>query len=382
MNIDSSMPSDEPSRLVYRDYQPGDEKQIVALMAPYWSHTISCDEWIHEYIGSPDGPTISRVCEIDGRIVAHYALILMQMTVAGRNVLGGKGEGSIVDKEYRKTSPRLKHLLPPDRAIFTRLSREVWEAGIARGVDIMWGFPNKMALGGHLKAGWDNWVWNRRMLIRPVCIMGTARFFTGIVPSRCQSMLAYLAAGPLWFFTRRLRSFRHKRGATVVLVDEFDERVEYLWQRLAERHRFISINRNCHHLNWRFAHEPYLKVIMVSKGRVVGYVIGLPEDNRGVHRLNIVDIVIDDDLFSEIGQLLGGLLEATKTKIDLISISSYYSGCDYGERLNKEVRKYFFPASRLRPQATIIKVNPVSGDENIIKNPANWFVSDLFRELF
>jgi hypothetical protein len=366
----------------YRDYRPGDERQIVELMSPYWEHINSSNDWTHEYRDSPDGPGISRICEIDDCIVAHHGLIPMQMCIDKQNVSGAKSEGIIINAGFRRNSPLLGHLPPEERSIFDTLIRHTWEAGTGKGIIVAWGFPNSMSQRGFLRAGWDNWPLYRRTLIRPVNVTATARYLSGMAPRWIRPFMNCLAPVPLWLLTRNLQPLKGNQDTRVARVEEFDEGVDRFWQRLTGRHRINSINRTCRHLNWRFAHEPYVKTVLLSEGELGGYAIGLPEEKNGVLNLRIVDLLLDADLFPSLGQLLGGLLESAGSNIDLLIINYYYRGCDYGERLGKEIRKYFLPASRLHPQAAIIRLSDACDNREAIKDPSNWLVSDLFRELF
>jgi hypothetical protein len=372
-------PSPSPA---YRDYLPGDENQIVELMSPYWEHINSSDDWTHEYLDSPDGPSISRVCEIDDRIIAHHGLIPMQMSIDKHNVSGAKSEGIIINAEFRRNSPLLSQLPPEERSIFDTLISQTWEAGTKKGIFMAWGFPNNMSRSGFLRAGWDNWTLYRRTLIRPVNITATARYLSVMAPRWSRAFLTYLAPVLLRLLTKNLQSLKGNRNACVVSVEKFDERINRFWQRLNERHRINSIDRTYRHLNWRFAHEPYVKTVLLSEGEARGYAIGLPEEKNGVRILRIVDILIDENLFPSLGQLLGSLLEAAGANIDLLSLNCYYHGCNYGELLGKELRKYMIPASRLHPQAAIIRISDSCDNKEAIKDPANWLVSDIFRELF
>jgi hypothetical protein len=203
-----------------------------------------------------------------------------------------------------------------------------------------------------------------------------------MAPRWIRPLMTYLMPVPLWLMSRNLRPLKGKYNTSVIPVEEFDERIDRFWERLTERHRINSISRTSRHLNWRFAHEPYVKIALISDDEVGGYAIGLPEENKGSRNLRIVDILLDESLFPVLGQLLGGLLEASGPNIDLISINRYCRGCDYGERLGKEIMKYFLPASRLHQQGAIIRLSDECANKEQIKDPANWLISDLFRELF
>lgn len=384
MSLEQCDPDEMLTKLIYRDYHPGDEDQIASLMSRNWKHIQRASDWLHEFVHSPEGSCVSCVCEVDGQIVGHYGLILMEMTLAGQRVLGGKGEGSVVHPEFRKNSPRLKHIPFEQRSIFERLSGEVWREGIDRGVGVMWGFPNEMALHGHQRVGWESFILRARKLICPVSAIGTAHLLATLIPrgSRLSTFTTPLIALPLWFYIKCGRSLRQPGNLDVVLVKEFDERIDYFWQRVVKRYPMISINRTYRHLNWRFAHEPYIRVVCLLDDQIAGFAIGLLKDEKGIVEFRLIDLVVDDEVFPFLGEMLYGLLDAAGPgKIDFISTLSI-EGCEYQRRLNDELKKYFKLGLPMETLTAILKVNPSLSSENYVRNSGNWFINTLFWELF
>ena len=377
------MQNSKHPELTYRGYRPGDENQIARLMMPHWKDIKEARDWSHEFMDSPDGPGISRICEVDGRILGHNGLILMRMTVGDKTVLGGKAEGAVVSGEYRKAVPRLAHLFPGHRPIFLDLSRQLLEEAMAQNVAIMFGFPTRMALYSQLKAGWDSWVLREQGLIRPISIVRSARLLSRKIGGSHRSpILDSLLAVPLWLVMRSMWPLWWHRNGSVVPVDSFDDRIDHLWQSLAERHQMISIKRTFRHLNWRFAHDPYVRAILVSNGQLRGYGIAMTRSGEEFTELQIVDLVIDDGYFDCLGQILRSLIEQAGSKIDLVTVQCFHGGCAYGVRLNSELKKYFLPATRVKSKTGILKVNPPYCDDAAIRNPANWLINPVFAERF
>lgn len=379
------MREEKALEMVYRDYHQGDENQLVPLMSGHWSHIQNVEDWLHEYVESPDGPCVSRVCEANGQIVGHYGLILMQMTVAGQKILGGKGEGSIVDREFqREYVTQLRRLPPESRSIFERLSREVWTEGVSRGVGIMWGFPNQMALPGHLKAEWGTLLLNSVKLVRPLSSAGIARALARRISWKhgIAGYLARLAAIPLSLAINLMRPLKQPGNHEVVAVPHFDDRVDDCWQRIVERNPMISIDRTSRHLNWRFGHDSYVRVVCLSGDQVTGYAIGLLNETDGIVDFRLIDLVVEDSAFQSIPKILVGLVSATGAKtIDLIS-AECIEGCDYQQRLQAELKKSLLFSSEGSEVTAILKINPQMSDGDYLRNPKNWFISTLFHELF
>ena len=383
MSTNPSMQNSKRPELTYRDYRPGDERQIARLMMPHWKSIREDRDWIHEFIDSPDGPSVSRICEVDGRIVGHNGLILMQMTVGSKTVLGGKAEGAVVSREYQKAAPLLVQLPPRDRPIFLNLSRQLWERAMAQDVAIMFGLPTRMALYGHLKAGWDIWVLREQGLIRPINTLRSARLLSKKVSgSHWSQVMQWVFPIPLWLVMRFLRPVNRHRNRSVIPVDSFDDRIDHLWQSLAERHQMISIKRTSRHLNWRFAHAPYVRAILVSNGQLRGYGIAVTRDGWEFTELQIVDLVVDDGYLDCLGQILRSLIEQAGSKIDYVTVNCFHNGCSYGARLNSELKKYFLPATRVKSKTAILKVNPLHCDETTVKGPGSWFINTIFTEMF
>jgi hypothetical protein len=93
-------------------------------------------------------------------------------------------------------------------------------------------------------------------------------------------------------------------------------------------------------------------------------------------------LVIDDRYFDCLGKVLRSLIEQAGSEIDFATVNCFHDGCAYGARLNRELGKYFLPATRVRPKTAILKVNPLYCDDAATKDPANWFINPVFAERF
>jgi len=135
-------------------------------------------------------------------------------------------------------------------------------------------------------------------------------------------------------------------------------------------------------LNWRFAHAPYFRAILLSKGQLRGYGIAVARVREGFTELQIVDLVVDDGYFDCLGPILRSLVEQAGSGVDFVTANCFPNGCAYGERLNKEMKKYFLPATGVKSKTAILKVNPLHCDDAATRNPAHWFINPVFTEMF
>ena len=108
-----------------------------------------------------------------------------------------------------------------------------------------------------------------------------------------------------------------KKTSTVMLqVDEFDKRIDELWEMTNHQYKII-VKRDCEHLNWRYSSKSglnYKKFIALRDGAIKGYVILRKAEAGEINFGKIVDIYTSR--------------EDRKTIHDLIRYSINYFGRD------------------------------------------------------
>ena len=219
--------------IVFRQYRLGDESKIVDLFiigAPH-KRTMGFWEWINKY--GPFGQSIVEVGELDGKIVATYAVMPVQVQFRNELVKAGFGIQLFIHNEHRNIN---NTILIADR-VYKRCEKE--------GLNFVYGFPNDYAFPLHSKVmGWEH-----------------------IADFRCMEL-----------YTQKIKSdSEYDRDIKIERVEIFNEEIDNLWQQtsIADPAKNAVI-RNSSFLNWKFFNNPlehYIANVAKINGEVAGYMV-------------------------------------------------------------------------------------------------------------
>ena len=117
--------------MIIRRYKPGDEISITELfLISSPRHLRTPVYWRWSNLKNPYGKSLSLVVEEDDKIIAHYSVMPLKMSVDGDvHVVGGFGQQAVVHPSFRNLK------------IIMDLTDKVWEKA-ASGFDFIYGFPN------------------------------------------------------------------------------------------------------------------------------------------------------------------------------------------------------------------------------------------------
>lgn len=210
-----------------REYQPGDEHGILALLnevfaeenSDYQPRTLA--EWRWEYEQNPAGREVIVATEASGRVVAHYACLPARAVMAGESVHCGQGVDSMVAAEYRRG---LK-----SEGLFLRTARRYFDLyGVPEHNAYGYGFPNAKALRVGIR------MLAYQPVHAPVLTLGY-NLFEHPAPSRAEG-----EAG---------------EDGSILALESMDEQVDRLWERTAKDIR-LGIVRDRSYLTWRYLDCP------------------------------------------------------------------------------------------------------------------------------
>lgn len=245
-----------------RDYEEGDENGIVELLAHNWKHLKGVERlryWDWEYRGAPT-QAIVKVAVHEGRIVGHYSFLPLIMECGHLTVPGGKAEGGIVHPDYRGVDGL--RLLPEGerRTIYDILITETFKTAQKRGLRLLWGFPNKLALKGQVKAGYAHMVTPISSFVLPLDIRKTTRILIshvsrtiglkGIATFSPERMIGMLTAA-------KPAGISEEEMGRITIVEGINE-IDRLWRAFAGENDFITIQKNPGYLKWRMRDNPIL----------------------------------------------------------------------------------------------------------------------------
>lgn len=235
-----------------RDYQNGDEHQILKLYEEVNNRKMALDYWRWRYSRNPFGEGIIKLVFADGKLIGHYAVTPMDIMVDNRSLRAVFSLHTMTHPDFQK------------QGIFTFLAEEVYKKCQSEGFSFVYGFPNENSYHGFTnKLGW-----------------------TGF--GKMSSLEKKLDAK-----TKAASAAGNIHG-----VDRFDDRVNVLWNKVKAGYRVI-VPRTKDYLNWRFAEHPtieYPKYVITTGGvELSGYVVLKVYRNGNLVKGHIVDMLSVDD---------------------------------------------------------------------------------------
>ncbi len=193
--------------LEWREHQPADEDAIRNMFKDIFSREMSPDYWKWRFERGPFGPATIRLAWHEGDLVGHYAVFPVTVLVDNLEVPAGMSMTTMVDPRYVSVGT------------FQMLGEEAYADCLARGITVIYGFPNRNAFPGRIKRlGWRDM---GRIYQRSIAVEKLA--------AECH--LELMDTGG------------------------FGSEVEMLLERVAPTAR-IQLARTREYLEWRFSEEP------------------------------------------------------------------------------------------------------------------------------
>jgi GNAT superfamily N-acetyltransferase len=235
-----------------RDYQSGDEYQILSLYEEVNNRNMALEYWRWRHAKSPFGKGIIKLVLADGKLIGHYAVTPMDILVDNRPLRA-------VFSLHTMTHPAFQR-----QGIFTFLAEEVYKRCQSESFSFAYGFPNENSYHGFTnKLGW-----------------------TGF--GKMSSLEKKLDA----------KTKAVSKAGNIHEIDRFDDRVNVLWDTVKAGYRVI-VPRTKDYLNWRFAEHPtveYPRYIITSGGsELSGYMVLKVYRNGDLVKGHIVDMLSVDD---------------------------------------------------------------------------------------
>ena len=221
-----------------------------------------------------------RIAEDNGKLIGIVASTFKRLKIGDSTFLCGELGDLSTHPDYRR------------RGIFTALTREVCRESDAGGVSVLYARPNESSFPGLVRLGFEQ--------VFSVCILRKVLNVRNVLDQRLPGWLPSWAgrlAGrllpPLLF---RETKVAIPPGITLSRVSDFDEGIDRLWERAADRHRVIVV-RDKAYLNWRYTRNPGEYGIHVARkgSSTVGYVVTSQETQcvGGLRRGYVVDLLTD-----------------------------------------------------------------------------------------
>lgn len=308
--------------------------------------------WI--YRANPAGPARCWLLQIDESqtVVGVAAVFPRSFVVNGNFVCGGIGGDFSVLTEHRMLMPAM------------RLQRIATAESKRNGFAFLYGFPAMHSAPVLSRAGYRS-IGRRIRLTKPLTVF---RYLERLTGKRSLAHLMTPLADALLHFIRYLRRPAGSPGFRGLPVDDFDDRFDDLWRRVAE-HRPVLGERTSAYLRWRFTRSPHREhriwtLVDHRTGRLGGYVVYHVENGTAV---------IDDLLCLDTDRTLSELLrtfERACRREGVHGITIIYFGT---RTIAETCRRHAYRQIEMEAEA-LLSIEDSSPMVNLLTNPDNWWL--------
>ncbi len=232
-----------------RNYQSGDESQILALYKEVNDREMTPAHWKWKFINNPLGKAVIKLMFDGNKLIGHYAVMPVNVQVGGKLVKAGLSVNTMTHPDYR------------GHGIFAYLGEEAYRVCQQRGGKFVYGFPNSNIYDSRIKK--LDWKGFGKM-------------------TALEKDLGLKAAGKTEF-----RDSIHP-------VSRFDQSVNSLWRKTKSDY-IVAVTRNEKFLNWRFAENPtveYPKFVFLGRSKgILGFLVLKTYSHAGEVKGHIVDML-------------------------------------------------------------------------------------------
>lgn len=222
-----------------RTYQPGDERQILALFHHVFRQPRDMAHWRWKFAANPAGHQITLAVCADGRIVGQFAGLPAAAETPDASFVLSQGVDHMVDPEFQK------------RGVFAAMTRHFVDTFLPPRRDVVfYSYPlaHKHSIDQRI---------GRAELVHGVRAL---RWDLG----RAEPWRRGVAGS--W------ETWRHR----VVRVERFAPAIDRLWQRRLRHEAGVAIVRDTSYLNWRYADCPDVRYVLLTvESRLTGRPLAL-----------------------------------------------------------------------------------------------------------
>lgn len=234
---------------ICRDYQDGDEYQILTLYKQVNDREMALSHWKWKFAESPFGKGIIKLMFDDNWLIGHYAVIPMNVQVQNTVVKAALSVNTMTHPDYER------------QGIFSYLAEETYSKCRQDGYGFVYGFPNENSYYGFTrKLSWTD--------------LGR------ITPLEKKLGIDKIA--------------KKDNNGYIRPVAVFDERVNVLWNKVKDDNQII-VSRTKDFLNWRFVENPAVEypkfVYQNDTGEISGYFVLKTYAKSGEVKGHIVDML-------------------------------------------------------------------------------------------
>jgi len=214
-----------------RDYQSGDENQILTLNNEFNDRKMTLEHWAWKFTKNPFGKALIKLMFNGEKLIGHRGAIPMVVSIQGRDIPSAQTVNNLTHPDYRRLG------------ISTHLAKAICEEAKEQGIKFMYNFINPDSYLVHSKID----VWQ---------ILDQRSAWGKKLPTKSTSAMLCSSA--------------------IKQVERFDRRVNRLWDRVNQDY-MVVVPRTAKFLNWRFTQHPteeYSKFIIEDNSEEIsGYLV-------------------------------------------------------------------------------------------------------------
>ncbi|MBU1083744.1 MAG: hypothetical protein ABIG55_03640 [Candidatus Omnitrophota bacterium] len=364
-----------------RNYREEDTPAVVGLLSGFYDNVKTEEDWRRLYLDNPAGSAVISLAEETSgkKLIGHYSVIKMEMSVFGEKRFCGKGEGEIFDLPFLIGLLKRGVKIEPSSE---KLIRHTMNAALACGLEMVCTNPNDLALKSHIAAGYDSLRQEFSIFVLPLKsrylshvltkkknLAGTACFISSLVAP----LIHFLYSVKVLFFGRT--------GVCLDPIGSFDSRTDIFAEALGKDKHVIAIDRSAGHLNWRFGKEEYKKYVIRDGGKDIGYaVLHVFINPNGFKEACLVDYLFLPEGWGKFkGTIVKITEEAKKYDSDLLRVNYMHDRKEtFG--LAGVLKELFFTKRSDKRNITVFLSSQLEDEKEKILDIKNWFFTDLYFE--
>lgn len=234
---------------ICRNYQSGDESQILALNNEFNDRKMLLEHWKWKFAKNPFGKAIVKLMFDGEKLIGHRGAMPVVVSIQGRDFPSAQTVNNLIHPDYRRMG------------MSTCLANAICEEARERGIKFMYNFINPDSYLVHSKID----VWQ---------MLDQRNAWQKKLPTKSTSAM---------LCSRAIKE-----------IERFDHRVDRLWDRVKQDY-VVVVPRTAKFLNWRFTQHPteeYSKFIMEDNNeQISGYLVLKIYRGRDEVKGHIIDML-------------------------------------------------------------------------------------------
>ena len=212
-------------------FRAGDEDDLFELVKSVWGEGVPDKErwlrgWKWMYINNPAGASIIWLAQYNGVLVGQYPLVMENMKIGEKIVMGAQIADTMTHPEYRR------------QGIAFVLGEKALSQLRKEGGSCVIGFPTTQAYKLHMKSGWLD-ICAFQIMVKPLNLNSILRRY---LPFNKFLLTIFTGIGNLVLKTLFMtKKSLEVDGLTVTRISHFDDRFNNFWKKISDDHNIIIV---------------------------------------------------------------------------------------------------------------------------------------------